>query len=485
MNIVKRAFQGIVGRPFQNLLLLLIIYALGSAIFGAFTVNQASSNLELSVKNRLGARVSIESLDKNSRNSYDFTSEELTKHRNDFKEIVNFMDRTLTHPDLLEIDYALVGLVNRQDSFVNVDVRSQGVISSDCNIEYPCNSMEVFGISNSKFLDFGFEGYSISDGRMLSQDEIDDGIPNVVLSYNEYYYYQTEKKLELGDFVTISIKLKPYTFPGVVIDAPVEEYSFDVKVVGFMSGEDSFSEPSLLMSSKLFMKHKLATDAKTEELVAKYQTNYLNPVPFVYNNTFYLKNIDTLKAFSSDVRSGLDSLVGVTTKYQVLSSAEEFNSLIGPVSNIERITSIAVYGTIISSLVIVGLILIQFIRGRKHEVGIYLSLGEGHLKIISQIFLEVLAIAVIALVLATATSDTVSGKLSQSMINNQIVTIDKEGLDPLELNEKEAILKEYSIGLNINSYLTLYVSTLGIISMALIPTTIYIFKANPKKILMG
>lgn len=54
------------------------------------------------------------------------------------------------------------------------------------------------------FLDFAFEGYSISVGRMLSQDEIDDNIPNLVLSYEEYYHFQTEQKLSLGDIVTIN-----------------------------------------------------------------------------------------------------------------------------------------------------------------------------------------------------------------------------------------------------------------------------------------
>lgn len=56
------------------------------------------------------------------------------------------------------------------------------------------------------------------------------------------------------------------------------------------------------------MNHKLAIDAETEKKVAEYQNNYLNPVPFVSNNTFYLKNNDTLEAFSTDVRSGLDFL---------------------------------------------------------------------------------------------------------------------------------------------------------------------------------
>lgn len=113
---------------------------------------------------------------------------------------------------------------------------------------------------------------------------------------------------------------------------------------------------------------------------------------------------------------------------------------------------------------------------------IYLSSGEGHFKIISQMFLEMLAIAIIALVLATNSSDAVSGKLSKSMINNQIVTIDIEGLDPSELNLKEAILEEYSIDLSFKNFLALYVPTLGIISIALVPTTIYLQNRSKENI---
>lgn len=69
------------------------------------------------------------------------------------------------------------------------------------------------------------------------------------------------------------------------------------------------------------------------------------------------------------------------------------------------------------SLLIISLIVLLFLRDRKHELGIYLSIGETRGKIIGQILVELLLISAIALLLSLVTgnllADSISGSLFQ------------------------------------------------------------------------
>ena len=52
---------------------------------------------------------------------------------------------------------------------------------------------------------------------------------------------------------------------------------------------------------------------------------------------------------------------------------------------------------IIATVLITGLVVLLFLRDRKHELGIYLSLGERRGRVVGQILIEVMVVAFIGI----------------------------------------------------------------------------------------
>ncbi len=60
MNFIKRGFLGITRKKGKSFILLAVIFILGNLISGAISIQQATGNVETTIKERLGAVVMIE-----------------------------------------------------------------------------------------------------------------------------------------------------------------------------------------------------------------------------------------------------------------------------------------------------------------------------------------------------------------------------------------------------------------------------------------
>lgn len=69
-----------------------------------------------------------------------------------------------------------------------------------------------------------------------------------------------------------------------------------------------------------------------------------------------------------------------------------------------------------ATLLIISLVVILFLRDRKHELGIYLSLGETRAKVMQQILIELLLISLIAMCLSLITGNFLGKMVSESLI---------------------------------------------------------------------
>jgi putative ABC transport system permease protein len=66
------------------------------------------------------------------------------------------------------------------------------------------------------------------------------------------------------------------------------------------------------------------------------------------------------------------------------------------------------------------LIILLSLRGRSHELGILLAVGEKRLKIIGQIFIETLIPVAVAFLIAVWLNGAVSQKIGQSLLTKEV-----------------------------------------------------------------
>ncbi|MFD2387413.1 FtsX-like permease family protein [Enterococcus rivorum] len=125
------------------------------------------------------------------------------------------------------------------------------------------------------------------------------------------------------------------------------------------------------MNKELFEKNKKAyPDEVTEE-----QEDYFVPV-------YVLKSPDDVDAFKQDVKPLLPKY------YAVKASADQYEQIGGSMKKMSQISGYVVMIAVIATLLIISLVVLLFMRDRKHELGIYLSLGDKRSHVMGQIVIE-------------------------------------------------------------------------------------------------
>ena len=162
------------------------------------------------------------------------------------------------------------------------------------------------------------------------------------------------------------------------------------------------------------------------------------------------------------------------------------------------ISSVVLLATIVATIIILSLLITLFLRDRRHEIGILLAIGEKKIKVIGQIVLEIVLIAIIAISLSLFSGNILLSTISDKMLNDQIAAqeqqLDQIGymsisswLDFMGYSNdisSEDLREIYKVPLDVTVICLYYVIGLLTVIISTIIPLIYITRLNPKKILM-
>ena len=141
-------------------------------------------------------------------------------------------------------------------------------------------------------------------------------------------------------------------------------------------------------------------------------------------------------------------------------------------------------------ILIIGLISLLFLRERKHEMGIYLALGERKMNIALQILIETIAVSLIAVCISIFTGNLVAKNISNKMLENQISESYNKNDQYYDeygylLNvDKSDIMANYNVKLDAVTIAVIFAISIGSITVSTLIPIYYTLKINPKKILM-
>ncbi|MCL1853622.1 MAG: FtsX-like permease family protein [Peptococcaceae bacterium] len=172
-------------------------------------------------------------------------------------------------------------------------------------------------------------------------------------------------------------------------------------------------------------------------------------------------------------------------------------------NSLQGIATMILYIAVGAAVVTLSLLITLFLRDRKHEIGIYLSLGERKIKVAGQIFMEVAVVAVIAITLSLFSGNIISGALSEQMLVDQIVADQTQeaamgggGSGNYSVQDfrargyqsgisAEDLAASYEVSLNMIMVLLFYAVGFATVCVSVLVPIIYVTRLNPKKILMG
>ena len=140
--------------------------------------------------------------------------------------------------------------------------------------------------------------------------------------------------------------------------------------------------------------------------------------PFYYNNiTFFVEDSDQLDEIIAEV----ESLDAVDTLYlEAIKDDTMYKSTVEPLNSIKMLVLIAVAVIAIGCFIVLCIVFTMWIRSRRREIAIYLSLGIRKAEILGQFIIEAAVVAVAASVVAFAICQPVAGAIGNSMLSSAV-----------------------------------------------------------------
>jgi len=172
-------------------------------------------------------------------------------------------------------------------------------------------------------------------------------------------------------------------------------------------------------------------------------------------------------------------------------------------SSMETMQSIAnwiLYVSIGATLLILSLLITLFLRDRRYEMGVYLALGEKKGKIITQILMEVVVTSFVAISFSVLVGNIISGAVSQNMLRNQLIAeanadddswgggwswdiFEQIGIPSTDMSIDE-MMDQFDVSISLQTIGLFYAVGLGAVVLSTIVPVLYVVTLNPKKVLM-
>ncbi|MDH6363141.1 putative ABC transport system permease protein [Enterococcus sp. PF1-24] len=497
MNFIQRAWASVVRRKGKSTILFLVIFILGNVIAGAIAIQQSTANVEKKVKADLGAVATIE---------YDWqtemqeeSSDEVVMYENLTEEQINEVGKL---PYVKEYDYAIQGY------FSVTDLKTVGMPEEEADMYEGIGKMVLANGTNLKEpIPFKEKKVVLTDGRTFTDEEISAKKYVAVVSNS----FAQENGLALGDEFIIDSNLDDYKEDGSIEKNKINDFA--ITVVGLydpikLETKTSDDEKNSMNNDPYFDMMQLNTfympnsvikeltnldlekikEIKPELYIKDDGSDFTEEDNFYAIPTYFLKSPEDADAFKEEANN-------LVPKYQkVVVSTDKFDEVGGSLQKMSKIAGYVVIIAVIAALVIISLVVILFLRDRKHELGIYLSLGEKRKNVLLQVIIELLVISLVAMCLSLVTGNFLGKMVSESLLRSDALATNVSNMngfyhDPTALMNNISLTAEdvqaaYQVNFSVSYIISfLVVGLLTVLGSAILPL-LYILRLNPKKIMM-
>lgn len=176
---------------------------------------------------------------------------------------------------------------------------------------------------------------------------------------------------------------------------------------------------------------------------------------------------------------------------------EQFKKLAKPLDTLSFFANVIVTIISINAIVIISLVTALTLKTREFEIGVLLSLGVSKVKVVMQLFTELLIIALLGFTLAVISGSLVAGEAGKMVLNYQqsnteeeVTTNDNKFVwagdqDYFTEITQEDILNQYNVSISIWIILEIYIMGIGVVFISIVIPSAMIMRLNPKQILLA
>ena len=459
MSTWKRAFLYVIRKKVKTVLLFCVLLAMSTFILTGLSIYKATDDSALSLRQSVGGSIRLELDESNEANwRYQQAAGGM---------MVEYVGTPITDKDIQKI--ISVDGVKAYNGIGDGDVYAKDFdFISGISFGAEIDDSRLPSVTNSEYFNFFTrKAFQLVEGRQIKED--DDHVVLISSAIAE------KNNLKLGDTITVQCCFDNGDYPDVKL-----------KVVGiyeYKGDTNPYHTTSTDKRNRLIIDHKAM-----QEIMQRDEIQYDNGVDFYVDDP---REIDRIAKEIKNLDLDWDcfSLTVDNSAYEAVAAS---------LTSMQRLIVWLIVGCIVVSVSILILILSMWIKQRRYETGILLSIGITKGNIVFQYIVEVLLIAVVAFGLSYFTSSLLSQGVSD-LIFNQVaesqpipeIELPDDGSEYLDITgqyipyDSSNMEMVESVQVNVNPNNLLYVYVLGafLIVLSVSAASITVIQMKPKKIL--
>ena len=422
IHIIKRALLSVYRRLGKSVLLFLIVFLLGNLMVGSFAIGKSTDLVKDDIKRGLGAIITVHADEEMFSDLIYGTREYNLEGIPEVLEIIS-TDERINYEDVM---YHYI--MNSRNLAMTNQVFSYLISEID-----PINIIGIYGVNLSNFSELREKNIVLTEGRTFTEEEIENGehviilhedyrgVPavceSIIENLNRFECRRTEEEIHVGDTITflrVGSVFRPVSSDGEGVTDLYYEEEVEYEVIGIYSNREELKEnnfwpqdimngvtyttiasPASFIPTRALFEEEAINEKKTDQLKEEFFDLQIVS-DFSYLDSVYIKlnSPDVLESFTEDLNQlfidhGYDHIT-------IHTSNDAYEIVAGPIESLSMISSIIVWASCGAAIIILIFVVMLFLKERKHEIGIYLSLGERKWKIMLQIVLEVYLVGILA-----------------------------------------------------------------------------------------
>ncbi|TXR88785.1 ABC transporter permease [Bacillus sp. SH7-1] len=403
MNFMKRAILSMKKRIGTSLILMAVFLIVTNLVLSGFTIQNASKKAADAARKKLGADVTLgldfDKLGQKAKESGEMPNppqldaketDQLAESK--YVKDYNYITNTFGISDGLKLVGASEGEEEGKGKVGMAAAR--GGSSSGTEIDMNASFM-IEGVRKTALQESFKNGKSkIIDGKPITEQMKDQ---NVALM---------EKRLAELNNLKVGDKVK--------VQSGDKKETLEIEIIGiYETNEQAMGQqapPIMDPANKLYMPHSTMKKLEVDQGISSVQVVY------------FLNDPQYIDAFKKEAKKS-----NIDFNYYKLDAHDSlYKQMIGPIENISSTSQMIIYIVSIAGAIILGLIIMLSIKGRRKEMGILLSIGEKKWKLVAQFVVEVVCVAILAFGLSITTGAKVSQYIGDHLLSNEIATASEE-----------------------------------------------------------
>lgn len=416
MNFIKRAFLSTKARMGKTLLMTFIFSLVSVLVLSGIAIQSASKQSGELARKKLGATVTLQvDREKQMKKQQEEQASSTSENSTNTQPRIRFQSTPIPLKSakvLLELGnlkgYNFLSTTSAMaDDFDPVESTtsddSTSTTSTTENTQQPNDKgfggmgriqadLSVQGVTFTKAATTFTEGNAtLTKGRHLTDEDTDKRVAVIEKTLAK------NNDLQVGDNITIS--------------SPNDENTkVTLKIVGLYENNSTSSQGMnnafLNPYNQIYVPYTVANTLKGSD-----------SKDTVESAVYYMQDPADIDTFVAKAKASKS--IDFDT-FKVDANDDLYNQMVGPINNVASFSTTVVYIVTIAGAAILGLIVMMSIRERKYEIGVLLAIGEKKSKMVGQLLIEILLVAVVSVAISIGSGNFVAEKVSNQLLQQEL-----------------------------------------------------------------